>query len=492
MEASETDNAGTPLDSIMKSVVLPQILRGGLLSIAVLVLFCSPSPGQTQGGNNGNQGGNQNNQNNASGILIDAAGTVTPGFVQDQTSRLNQRLQQTIAARNLPATLQTSSSRRNVSLVRLERAIERQLDAGEPPGEEFRSLAGLGRIDTVLIDREGRDIIISGPAEPFAPDGSGRPRGIQTGRPPLQLDDLLIALRHVPQARNVGCSIDPRAENLAAFQNYVRQNSTAAVPAVIEQRFRKMAEILGLHDVRIMGVPDDSHFGRVLVEADYRMKRISLGLEDPEVRNLRSHLALLRGGGNSLQRWWFVPLFSGLYCDAGRTVFEVTGPRVQVLSQEELADYQGQRQAAATTRLTTQAFSRQFTELYEKLANQSPVFAELQNLVDLSVLVALLHQEQAFDQVRWQPGLLTDAARLPTDSGAAPRQVPALFNLKRLSGSSIIGLVGGGVSIDVRKEIRAERWKVDPARRLESVRQQPLEQRPANEDRWWWDTIAGD
>ena len=46
----------------------------------------------------------------------------------------------------------------------------------------------------------------------------------------------------------------------------------------------KMAEILGMQDVRTFGVPAESHFAQVLVEADYLMKRIAVGLSTGRVR----------------------------------------------------------------------------------------------------------------------------------------------------------------------------------------------------------------
>jgi len=52
---------------------------------------------------------------------------------------------------------------------------------------------------------------------------------------------------------------------------------------------------LGMQDVSVTGVPAGSHYARILVEADYMLKRISIGLEPSGLRDIKSHLATLRG-----------------------------------------------------------------------------------------------------------------------------------------------------------------------------------------------------
>lgn len=458
-----------------------------LSAASCLLCFSLPTFAQQQGGGGINQPGQGQNQNQAAGITIDAQGIVAPGFVADQSSRLDRKRREALAAKNLPADLNSKSDCRMVSLVWLEKQVQAALDKGEPVPDEVRCFAGVQRIDYLFVDPDHSDLIIAGPAEGFAPDPTGRQRGVSTGRPTLLLDDLLVALRSVPNSREVGCSIDPTSANLAALQQYVKQNSSPATPQVIEGRYQQMAKVLGLHDVRVDGVPADSHFGRVLVEADYRMKRISLGLENPGVKGLKSHLAMLGAGGNSIQRWWFVPLYDGLYTSEDRLAYELVGQRAQLLSQEELTNAAGDRFAAATTRLTTQAFAKQFTERFADLADESPIFAELQNLIDWCVIVALVDREQLADRVGWKRSLFLNAEKLPHESGPAPKQVPAMVNYRSVNRGTIVGLVAGGVTIHARSLTNPAALKTDPARRLDTTRTSRIpNERPAAHP-WWWD-----
>ncbi|OYW17579.1 MAG: hypothetical protein B7Z55_12255, partial [Planctomycetales bacterium 12-60-4] len=163
------------------------------------------------------------------------------------------------------------------------------------------------------------------------------------------------------------------------------------------------------------------------------------------------------------------------------------GQRVQLLSQEELTNAAGQRSAAATTRLTTQAFAKQFTEHYADLAKQSPVFAELQNLFDLCLVAALIDQEQLNQQIGWTMELLRDTKRLPHQQGQIPKQVPAIVNSKRASSGMIVGLVGGGVTINPRSLLRSASLEDAPSRRLDAVRNEHLSAPRVESHAWWWD-----
>lgn len=448
--------------------------------LAVSTLHAQQQPG---GG-----GGNNNNQNqNNNGITIDARGIVAPGFTADHSSKLDKKRRQTLAAKSLSEDVNQVSECRKVSLVALDQAIAQVLEKGEKLSDELRCFAGLQRVDYLFVDVKTKDLILAGPADGFAPDAGGRMRGLASGRPTLLLDDFIVAWRFATKSSQVGCSIDPRPANLAALQQYLAQNSSPANAGVVERRYKKMAEVLGMHDIRVDGVPADSHFGRVLVEADYRMKRISLGLENPGVKGLISHLAMLKGGGNAIQRWWFVPLYDGLYRTEDHLAFQLVGQRAQLLSQDELANSSGERFTAATTRMTTQAFSKLFTEKFPVLADESPVFAELQNLIDWCVIVALIERERLVDKIGWAPGVFADADRLPHEAGPVPKEVPAMVNIKRVSGSSIIGLIAGGVTIHPGRMVSAQSFKTDPALRLDSQRTDALPKERPTAQRWWWD-----
>ena len=204
---------------------------------------------------------------------------------------------------------------RKVSLVKLERAIKQRLDEGRKTDDVMQHLAGLQRIDYVFCYPKQQDLVIAGPAEGWMTDGAGRAVGLTTGQPVLELVDWLVAQRAYPSGQGrgkfIGCTIDPTAQGLTALQAFQktipRSVSNAQRRQVLQYVANGTEKALGMANIRVFGISPSTHFAGVLVEADYRMKRIGLGLERPPVR-IASFLDLIRTPRQgTLQRWWFTP-----------------------------------------------------------------------------------------------------------------------------------------------------------------------------------------
>jgi hypothetical protein len=346
----------------------------------------------------------------------------------------------------------------------------------------------LQRIEFVLIDPDGRDLMIAGPSEGFVPDAVGRMVGVESGRPTLRLDDLFVAMRTVRRGKQLGCSIDPVPKRLVELKEFVKQGVPASMDEV-EARFNQMDDILGMQQVRIDGVPEDSHFATMLVEADYRMKRIAIGVEAPAIKGLKSHLAMLGAAGNAMERWWFVPFYEAIYRSPDGLAFQFVGQRAQLLAEDEVVDATGNRSSAPTTRKTTHAFAKQFTDKFPLLADKSPAFAELQNLIDWSVLAALVEKEQIAERIGWKRDLLLDEERLPHPQFQTPKQIPSSVNYKRV-GNQVVGLVGGGVIIHAASIAESVSLPAKNPEQLEAARKSSSESPKTDAHRWWWDDAS--
>lgn len=378
------------------------------------------------------------------GVDIDTSGVLRIAYSRRESASLAEKRMQTFAQDNLPAEVAPFVEMRKISLRQLEHSLK---EAGsiEALPQEVQLLFGLQRMDYIFVDDADGDIVLAGPAEGFAPDASGRMIGLTTGRPPLHLDDLLVALRWANRSRGrgqIGCSIDPDPQRLQDLQNWLRENSTPATRDVARSRYDVMARILGLQNVSVFEIPDDSHFAQVLVEADYRMKLIALGKENPGVRGLRSHLSMLAPLGNSLQRWWFVPLYDPIEADEQGLAFHLSGQRAQLMAQDEWSDPQGRRSDASFTRATAEKFAEQFTDHFPELAERSPVFAELQNVFDLAVLAALIEREDVRRRTAWPMSTLLDEEQFPVSTFRVPKFVESSATTTSRA-RSILGLVGG-------------------------------------------------
>lgn len=443
--------------------------------------FGAGGGGGAQGGG-GNQGGG-----NFGGVAIDADGVVTPRFETIRSAALLQKRLAEAAGKALPQDLNTPSKLRKVSLVKLEQACKAYARDKKEIPLDIAHLAGLQRIDYLFVYPETQDLVIAGPAEGFAPDGTGRIIGVSTGRAPLRLDDLMVALRVARNNQVIGCSIDPVQERLAQLNQYISTSTGPATVSVARARYQVMARILGLQDVRVFGVPGDSHFAQVLVEADIRMKRISVGVDPSGVRGLPSALAMTKPGGNSMQRWWFSPLYDAFQKSKDGNAYQFSGQRAQLSSQEEIADAAGQRSNAPFTRVSTKRFAQTFTEKFPDLVERVPVFAEMQNLFDLAVLSALIRKEQLSRRVGWDMELFLDPVMAPIPKGVVPKHTQSIFNSKK-AGRLVIGLISGGVSINPVQT--ANSVSIDDAKdtKLAELGQESQRKPKDSKDiQWWWD-----
>lgn len=444
--------------------------------------------GGQAGGQTGGQQGQAGQGGSAGGILIDAQGVVKPVFLKDSTGQLDARRRTELAAKELPADLNRRSPLRKVSLVKLEQACSEFAESKTEVPAELRFLAGLQRIDYVFVDPDGRDVVIAGPAEGFVIDASGKATGVSTRRAALRLDDLLVALRS--QQRGTGqvrCSIDPTTDGLAKLQQFLKQTSGATTPEGARAKFAKLGGVLGMQDISVSGVPAESHLAQVLVEADIRMKRQSIGVDPPPVKGFQSHLAMTQKNENMMQRWWFTPLYDAFTRTDDGLGYQFSGPRLQLMSQDELLGPSGKRLNATFTQVSSQKFAKQFTARFTEIAAAVPIFAELQNVVDLLVLAALMNKERLPEKAGWTPGLFYDSERAPTHRTNVPRQVTSISNFKVAGQSLYIAQVGGGIVVEAPALLRDAEFEKDSGGKLSQARAESLKTERGTTVRWWWD-----
>ena len=182
------------------------------------------------------------------------------------------------AKQALPQQLARPSKMRMVSLNRLEAQIAKRIQAKEQLTPEMLVLAGLTRVEYVFFYPESGDIVLAGPAEGFGRDANDRLVGVDTGKPCILLEDLVVALRAFPPqgdtSNMIKVSIDPTKEGLARMQETLKQIGSTYQPNQIPTIVNALRQSLGMNDVTLEGVPRTTHFAHVLTEADYRMKLI--------------------------------------------------------------------------------------------------------------------------------------------------------------------------------------------------------------------------
>ena len=220
-------------------------------------------------------GNNNGRQSSVGGVSVDAAGVVKNSTV-DVLNELRQlRLKaQTKVSDELAEKVELSK----ISLKRMMAEIKKAQDAGKEIPDEVRYLAGIQRIKYVFVYPEENDIVFAGPAEGWKLDAAGNVVGATTNQPVMQLDDLLIAVRSADQLLqgSITCSIDPTQEGMAQLQKYVKAQG-GSIGANAQQTINGIEAALGSQTVTFGGVDPTTRFARVLLAADYRMKRLVAG-----------------------------------------------------------------------------------------------------------------------------------------------------------------------------------------------------------------------
>ena len=434
-----------------------------LLSVfaVALIVFASSARAQT---------------NSTAGVQINAMGELQMNSVRDNSLKA-VALQ---ARKALGAAANETAQMRCVSLRALEKAIEANNFALT---DEMKYLAGLTRIEYVFFDSETKDVIIAGPAENWVvyPE-IDRVVGVKSGRPVVRLEDLVAALRlYGPDGSDpttIGCSIDPTAEGLARFQQYVRTVNPFKM-SVSEIR-NGMTSSIGNYNVRVDGVSPNTHFAKVLVEADYRMKLIGIGLESAPagVKSFISAATASDVARNALCRWWFVPNYQCVKMSDDGTAMQLVGQGVKLVGEDEVVAADGSRSVTGGSQNPASlAFTRSFTDRYEKVAKLSPVYAELRNLIDISIVAAYLNQEGIFTKADWSMPILGDETKYSIENHSAIKYAPAACNVVSKSGR-LMTPTGGGVQIQPQIALNDENVIANDAK-FEKINQLP-------EGKWWW------
>jgi len=228
----------------------------------------------------------------------------------------------------------------------------------------------------------------------------------------------------------------------------------------------------------------------VLVEADFRMKLIGMGLEEGTL-DVPSYLDLVTRSGEKpppldVLRWWFTLKYDAVQTTASRDAFEIRGQGVQVLSENELLTRLGQRVQTGASHPHNQEFAARFTRHFSALAEKYPVYSDLENLFDLALVAALIGSEHLAQRMSWHLTCFGDGDQYQVALGLAPRSVETVINHRFVGNRQMIVGVSGGVRVEPWTRVRGETIVVDHDGKLESDRQRSAaDELPLGV--WWWD-----
>jgi hypothetical protein len=203
-----------------------------------------------------------------------------------------------------------------------------------------------------------------------------------------------------------------------------------------------------MQSITVTGIPATSHFARVIVAADFRMKRLAMNFEPAPLDGMPSFLAMLKkggaGAGAMLPRFWLAPKYEPLRRDTDGLAWEIRGQGVRCLTEQDFLNNAGQKEHSGKSHPTAQKWADTFTQKFGELAREDSSFGQLRNMMDLAVVGALLVKERLTEKSGFQaPNLMNDQ---PLDEYAAPRSVPSQASFV-MAGRKPLVSVSGGVQI---------------------------------------------
>jgi hypothetical protein len=430
------------------------------------------------------------------GVLVDTRGLMRPPLKEERDGVLAD-LRARSAPRDRQEGVRRTSPLRMVSLPRLEKQVQLRLAAGRRPAEEMLVLAGLRRIKYVLVYPESGDLVLAGPAGDWRSDGESRIVAADTGEPVVRLDDLVVVFRHTlrEQGARFGCLITPRQENLARVQQFLQASSQRPIRSAQERKawLEELRSQVGTQDIEVYGIDARTRAARVMVEADYRMKLVGMGLE-PGVPGVASYLELVKilPGEDppplGVLRWWFTLNYDAILAAADRQAFAVRGQGVKVQSENERLTAEGKRVHTGESEEWNRRFARSFTEHFAELCLKYPIYAELRNLFDLALAAAIIREEDLAGKVGWHMTCFGDADGYRVPLATAPKTVDSVINYRVVNRVHIVAGVSGGVRVDPSD--LAKRCAMEPDRdgTMDRKRSAAVPAIKAlSGDAWWWD-----
>jgi hypothetical protein len=119
------------------------------------------------------------------------------------------------------------------------------------------------------------------------------------------------------------------------------------------------------------------------------------------------------------------------------------------------------------------------THQFETLEDKYPVFRELRNLMDLSVVAALIAKEGLLERAQVEIPLIVDETQLQLPRYHTPQAVPTQCSFIKLTGSWLV-TASGGVQVDS--------WSVVANKTIAPELHEVRTQAFANDGQgsWWW------
>jgi hypothetical protein len=392
------------------------------------------------------------------GVRIDGEGLLSVRISSDDPKLLYARRSALIKARAQVRRNKGKAQLGYVSLPKVFAEAKELIAAGKKLPNRVRFLGGMTKLRYVFVFPEEKDLIIAGDVEPYDAVNGARPAGLITGRPLLQLDDLVVALRTVGPGNGnnaFGCSIDPPPGAMQKISDIIKDRANRRLAK--SKKADLMVDTLGPQSVRFFGIASNTRAAYVCVEADYLLKRMAMGIDPPPLAAVRRPTQRDRLQFNGL---WFTPNYQPLLVSEDGNAYEIRGQSLKLHAR-------GSEKGNAPATTGTAAYAKLFTKYFPQIAKKSPAFADLWNITDLALLASLIGQDRLQQKANWDMNWILNVDGYPVAKTLVPRTADTMAKYR--TGVYIVG----GVGISFGKQADAIARQKDTSGQLDNTRLRP-------------------
>jgi len=389
------------------------------------------------------------------------------------------------------------TTQRAFSINELQRQLENEKDADNI--ELLSMFCGLTRVDGYLLNKN-KELILFGRVDPHLP--------------PLYTEDFVVALRNAWMKyadlrgdtyyySNPGCSIDPDARVIKELntkaQNLMNNASVEEIDKDIEQWHTICQKP---QTVRVLGIPFDTRFGKVMVMADYLLKRLVDGSVDLGIEGFTSLVELTKQdlekdiienksmsiSVTSMNRFWFFP-GENKYTYNDHMVNIEKSPVTVLTESQYLHSSEDSVVGTGKTDPYAEKFTSGFTQHYYDIAEKEPIFYELEALFRFVALAKILKHNNIDDTVTFDYLLNDYRVNLTT----VKQTLPGISRIEKFEhrrdfedSYEIIKLwlpSCGGVGIDI--EVDNSKMVKDVEKKLNKLEKRILRTRPTENTLFW-------
>ena len=279
-----------------------------------------------------------------------------------------------------------------ISLPRLFAQAKKAVDAGQPIPDDVRFMGGMTKVKYIFVFPDKKDLVLAGDVEPYDKKNPARPIGLFSGRPVLQLEDLVVTLRHMGPGHvpgQIGCSIDPPRNAMQIVSDIIKDPTNRRVSKA--EKSQMMVQNVGPQTVRYINIAADTRVAYVIVEADYLLKRMAMGVDPSPVAAVRHQK---QNDRLQFNRLWLVPHYEPLLVSDDGLSYEIRGQGIKLnASSDQFADKEAS--------LAAEGYAKNFTKYFPQLAAAVPSYADLWNITDLAYVSALIAQDRLDRKAGW-------------------------------------------------------------------------------------------